>query len=63
MSIRLMGIVALLFSLLLAHPLLAEAGCRYLSRGIRVCCTRLDSGQTRCCYYFPSGSVVCPTPR
>lgn len=63
MSVRPISLTVVLALLLLLHPLIAEAGCRYLSRGIQLCCTRLDSGQTRCCYVFPSGSVFCLPPR
>lgn len=58
--------IIVLTALLSLPPVLvppsAWAGCRYLSRGIQLCCTRLDSGKTRCCYVFTAtGRVVCST--
>lgn len=58
--LRFLGIVLVLVSIL-ASPLAALAGCRHLSRGISLCCSRTN-GVTRCCYYFPYGRIFCPTP-
>jgi len=63
MFVRSLCLLALLCVALLWHPISALAGCRYLTRGIQLCCQRLDNGNIRCCYVFPSGAVHCMPPR